>query len=58
MDVARDQGVHYHTVVVYFLSKLDKEGSKELIVLRVRSTPTKLSANVLYTPVDSTQLHS
>ncbi len=35
-----------------------KEGSKSLMVLRVKPTPTWFPPNSLYTPIDNTPLHS
>ncbi len=44
----------------YLLAPLNgnKEGSKCLMVLRVKHTPTRLPTNSLYTPMNSTPLHS
>ncbi len=36
----------------------NKEGSNGLMVLRVMATPTRFQTNSLYTPMDSTPLHS
>ncbi len=36
----------------------NKEGSKGIIVLRVRPTSTRFPTNSLYTPMDNTLLHS
>ncbi len=60
MDVARSapQGAHYHADVIYLLSKLGKkEGSRSLMVLRVKPTPTRFPTNSIYTPMDSTPSH-
>ncbi len=44
----------------YLLAPLNgnKEGSKCLLVLRVKPTPTGFPTNSLYTPMDNTPLHS
>ncbi len=44
----------------YLLAPLtgDKEGSRSLMVLRVKPTPTRFPTNSLYTPMDNTTLHS
>ncbi len=44
----------------YFLGSLtgNKEGSKGLMVLRVKPTPTRFPANNIYTPMDNTPMHS
>ncbi len=57
MDVARSapQGAHYHADIIYLLLG-NKEGSKCLMVLRVKPTPTRFPINSLYTPID-TRLH-
>ncbi len=36
----------------------NKEGSKCLLVLRVKPTPTRFPTNSLYTPMDNTPMHS
>ncbi len=36
----------------------NKEGSKGLMVPRVKPIPTRFPANSLYTPMDNTPLHS
>ncbi len=36
----------------------NKEGSKSLMILRVKPTPTRLPTNSRYTPMDNTPLHS
>ncbi len=45
---------------LYLLAPLtgNKEGSKELMVLRVKPTLTRLPTNSLYAPMNSTPLHS
>ncbi len=52
MDVAQSalRGAHYHADVTG-----DKEGSKDLMVLRVRPTPTQFPTN---NTLDNTPLHS
>ncbi len=61
MDVARSapQGTYYyyyHADIIYLTG--NKEGSKSLMLLRVKPTPTRFPTNSLYTPVDNTPLHS
>ncbi len=61
MDVAQSapQGDHYSHATLSLASLTgNKEGSKGLMVLRVKPTPTRFPTNVLYTPVDNTSLHS
>ncbi len=57
-DVARSspQGGYYHADVPP--STGNKEGSKFLMVLRVKPTPTRFPTNSLYTAMDNTYLHS
>ncbi len=61
MDVARSapQGAHYHEDA-FLLASLtgNKDGSKCLMVIRVKPTPTRFPTNSLYTPMDNTPLHS
>ncbi len=56
MDVARSapQGARY------LLAPLNgnKEGSKGLMLLRVKPAPTRFPTNSLYTPMDNTPLNS
>ncbi len=47
------------TLLTYFtVLNENKEGSKCLMVLRVKPSPTRLPINSLYTPMDNTLLHS
>ncbi len=40
------------TIILATLT-VNEKGSKELILLRVKPTPTRLPANIRHTPVDS-----
>ncbi len=42
----------------YLLAPLTgkKEGSKSLVVIRVKPTPTRFQTNSLYTPIDNTPI--
>ncbi len=44
----------------YLLAHLtgNKEGSKGLMALQVKPTPTRFPTSILYTPMDDTPLHS
>ncbi len=57
MDVTRSasQGTYYH---LFAPLTGNKEGSKRLMVLRVKPKPTRFPTNGLYTPIDNTPLHS
>ncbi len=48
---------HYHTDVICLAPLAGIKRSKDLMVIRVRPTPTRVMTNVLYTPVDSPPLH-
>ncbi len=52
------QGTHYRADVIYLLLTGNTKGSRGLMVLRVKPTPTQFPTNSLYTPMDNTLLHS
>ncbi len=61
MDVSRSapQGAHYHVDVIYLTSITgNKEGSKGLMVLRVKPTPTRFPTNSLHSPITNAPSHS
>ncbi len=62
MDVARSapQAAHYYHVDDIYLRQLtgNEEGSKCLMVFRVKPTPTLFPTNIPYTPTDDPPLHS
>ncbi len=56
MDVARSEQLPYGRYLPAPLTGKIK-GSKILMVLRVKPTPTRFPTNSLYTPMDNTPLH-
>ncbi len=61
MGVSRSalQGAHCHADIIYFRPQpLNKEESKDLLVLRVKPTLTRFPPNIQYTPVVGTPLNS
>ncbi len=61
MGVVRSapQEAHCHADLIHLLIiNVNDEKDSELIVLRVIPIPNRFPTNVLYTPVDSTLLHS